>query len=102
MVSADTADLRAETTELLRQVRLIELQTARLVDQHLAGSYQSIFKGQGIAFAEVRAYEPGMTHHRLERHGPDRHPAREAVHGGARATVMLVVDMSGSLDLGSR
>lgn len=104
MVSADTADLRAETTELLRQVRLIELQTARLVDQHLAGSYQSIFKGQGIAFAEVRAYEPGDDVRTIDWNVTARTgiPHVKQFTEERELTVMLVVDMSGSLDLGSR
>ena len=50
---------REATMALLREVRRIEIQTSRLVDQHLSGSYQSLFKGRGVAFSEVRAYTPG-------------------------------------------
>ena len=104
MASGNPADLRAETTELLRQVRLIELQTARLVDQHLAGSYQSIFKGQGIAFAEVRAYEPGDDVRTIDWNVTARTgiPHVKQFTEERELTVMLVVDMSGSLDLGTR
>lgn len=104
MASENPADLRAETTELLRQVRLIELQTARLVDQHLAGSYQSIFKGQGIAFAEVRAYEPGDDVRTIDWNVTARTgiPHVKQFTEERELTVMLVVDMSGSLDLGTR
>ena len=49
-------EARERTAELLREIRRIEIQTSRLVTQHLSGSYQSVFRGQGIAFAEVRAY----------------------------------------------
>jgi uncharacterized protein (DUF58 family) len=88
---------------LLREVRRIEIQTSRLVDQHLSGSYQSLFKGRGVAFSEVRAYEPGddvrsidwnVTARTGESHVKLFTEEREL-------TVMLLVDMSASLDLGS-
>lgn len=43
----------------LRQIRRIELRTRRLVNEAFAGAYRSVFKGQGMAFESVRAYEPG-------------------------------------------
>jgi uncharacterized protein (DUF58 family) len=97
------AEAREATTALLREVRRIEIQTSRLVDQHLAGSYQSLFKGRGVAFSEVRAYEPGddvrsidwnVTARTGESHVKLFTEEREL-------TVMLLVDMSASLDLGS-
>jgi uncharacterized protein (DUF58 family) len=45
--------------ELLARIRKIEIYTSRLVDNQLAGQYHSVFKGRGIAFAEVRQYFPG-------------------------------------------
>ncbi|MGQ0538347.1 MAG: DUF58 domain-containing protein [Gemmatimonadaceae bacterium] len=45
--------------EVLRQVRLIELRTRGLVNSVFAGEYRSVFKGQGMEFAEVREYQPG-------------------------------------------
>ena len=97
------AEAREATMALLREVRRIEIQTSRLVDQHLAGSYQSLFKGRGVAFSEVRAYEPGddvrsidwnVTARTGESHVKLFTEEREL-------TVMLLVDMSASLDLGS-
>ncbi|WP_146662876.1 DUF58 domain-containing protein [Enhygromyxa salina] len=97
------AEAREATTALLREVRRIEIQTSRLVDQHLSGSYQSLFKGRGVAFSEVRAYEPGddirsidwnVTARTGEAHVKLFTEEREL-------TVMLLVDMSASLDLGS-
>lgn len=94
---------REATMALLREVRRIEIQTSRLVDQHLSGSYQSLFKGRGVAFSEVRAYEPGddvrtidwnVTARTGEAHVKLFTEEREL-------TVMLLVDMSSSLDLGS-
>ncbi|MFO7567543.1 MAG: DUF58 domain-containing protein [Enhygromyxa sp.] len=98
-----TEEAREATTALLREVRRIEIQTSRLVDQHLSGSYQSLFKGRGVAFSEVRAYEPGddvrtidwnVTARTGEAHVKLFTEEREL-------TVMLLVDMSASLDLGS-
>ena len=45
--------------ELLKKIRKIEIYTSRLVNQQLAGQYQSVFKGRGIAFSEVRQYQHG-------------------------------------------
>ena len=45
--------------EILRQVRLLELRTRGLVNSVFAGEYRSVFKGQGMEFAEVREYQPG-------------------------------------------
>src|SRR5262250_2129771 len=45
--------------ELLAALRTIEIHTARLANQQLSGTYASSFKGQGLAFREVRPYQPG-------------------------------------------
>ena len=45
--------------EVLRQVRLIELRTRGIVTSIFSGEYQSVFRGQGMEFSEVREYEPG-------------------------------------------
>ena len=45
--------------ELLKRVRQIEIATDRAVESALAGGYQSVFRGHGMAFEEVRAYAPG-------------------------------------------
>ena len=47
------------TEELMREVRRLEVRARRRVDQLLGGQYHSVFKGQGIEFAEVREYQPG-------------------------------------------
>lgn len=99
-----TEDARERTTALLREIRRIEIQTSRLVNQHLAGSYQSVFRGQGIAFAEVRAYEPGDDVRTIDWNVTARTgaPHVKLFTEERELTVMLVVDMSASLDLGSR
>ena len=45
--------------ELIRRIRKIEIATSRLVNDQLAGQYHSVFKGRGMAFSEVRQYQPG-------------------------------------------
>jgi uncharacterized protein (DUF58 family) len=45
--------------ELIKKIRKIEIHTKRMVNDQLAGSYQSVFKGRGMAFEEVRQYQPG-------------------------------------------
>jgi uncharacterized protein (DUF58 family) len=92
------------TTELLREIRRIEIQTSRLVAQHLAGSYQSVFKGRGISFAEVRPYTAGDDVRAIDWNVTARtgEPYVKLFSEERELTVMLVVDMSASLDLGSR
>jgi len=48
-----------EVQEILKRIRRIELETNRLVEGLIAGSYRSVFKGRGIEFSEVREYIPG-------------------------------------------
>ncbi len=48
-----------DTAEILKRVRRIEIETGKLVKETFAGEYLSVFKGQGIEFAEVRQYIPG-------------------------------------------
>jgi uncharacterized protein (DUF58 family) len=96
-------EARERTTELLREVRRIEIQTSRLVDQHLSGSYQSMFKGQGVAFSEVRAYEPGDDVRSIDWNVTARtgEPHVKLFTEERELTVMLIVDMSASLDFGT-
>ncbi len=45
--------------ELVKKLKKIEIYTSRLANNQLAGSYHSVFKGRGMAFSEVRQYQPG-------------------------------------------
>jgi len=97
-------EAKARTAQLLREIRRIEIQTSRLVTQHLAGSYQSVFKGQGVAFSEVRGYIPGDDVRTIDWNVTARtgEPHVKLFAEERELTVMLVVDMSASLDLGTR
>lgn len=89
-----------ETREVLRQVRRIEIVTRRAVNDQLAGRYHSVFKGQGMAFSEVRPYTPGDD----IRHIDWNVSARHSDHGlfvkqfteEREMTVVLAVDLSAS------
>jgi len=43
----------------MSNLRRLEIRTRRMVNESLAGSYHSVFKGRGMDFAEVREYSPG-------------------------------------------
>lgn len=84
--------------DVLRQVRLIELRTRRLVNSVLAGEYRSVFKGQGMEFAEVREYQQGDEVRTIDWNVTARmgRPFVKRYIEERELTVMLVVDMSGS------
>ena len=84
--------------ELLRQLRKIEFVTARLANDQLAGSYTSVFKGQGLAFRDVRQYQHGDDVRKIDWNVTARmSDAFVKVFVEERElTVMLVVDLSAS------
>lgn len=88
---------------ILQQVKLIELQTRRLVNSLFAGEYRSVFKGQGLEFAEVREYLPGDEVRSIDWNvtARMRRPFVKRYIEERELTVMLVVDLSGSERFGS-
>jgi uncharacterized protein (DUF58 family) len=90
--------------ELLAALRTIEIHTAHLANQQLAGTYSSSFKGQGIAFREVRPYQPGDDVRTIDWNVSARmNEAFVKVFVEEREmTVMLVVDLSASERFGTR
>ena len=90
--------------EVLRKVRRIELRTRRLVDESLAGSYHSVFKGRGMEFAEVREYEPGDDVRTVDWNVSARmgHPFVKKFTEERELTVVLVVDASASGRFGTQ
>jgi uncharacterized protein (DUF58 family) len=90
--------------EVLRQVRLIELRTRGLVDSLFAGEYRSVFKGQGMEFAEVREYLPGDEVRSIDWNvtARMRRPYVKRYIEERELTVMLAVDVSGSERFGTR
>ncbi len=91
------------TRDLLRQIRRIEIKTRRIVDENLAGKYHSAFKGQGMEFSEVRAYQAGDDIRSIDWNVTARmgEPFIKKFVEERELTVMLLVDMSGSTEYGS-
>ena len=89
--------------ELLKKVRKIEIKTKSLSHQIFAGEYHSAFKGRGMAFAEVREYQYGDDIRDIEWNVTARFnkPFVKVFEEERELTVMLCVDVSGSLEFGS-
>ena len=92
-----------ETSELLRRVRQIEIKTKGLSNNIFAGEYHSAFKGRGMAFAEVREYQYGDDIRDIEWNVTARFnkPFVKVFEEERELTVMLCVDVSGSLEFGT-
>ena len=90
--------------EILRQVKLIELRTRGLVNSVFTGEYHSVFKGQGMEFAEVREYQPGDEVRSIDWNvtARMRRPFVKRYVEERELTVMLVVDLSGSERFGTQ
>jgi uncharacterized protein (DUF58 family) len=88
--------------EVLRQVKLIELRARRLVTSLFSGEYRSVFRGQGIEFAEVRAYETGDDYRAIDWNVSARmgSPFVKTYEEERELTLLLVVDRSGSVRFG--
>lgn len=91
------------TEETRRKIRRIEISTARLVDEVFAGKYESLFKGRGVEFAEVREYLPGDDVRTIDWNVTARtgRPFVKKHEEERELTVILVVDASASQDFGS-
>ena len=90
--------------EILRQVKLIELRTRGLVNSVFTGEYHSVFKGQGMEFAEVREYQAGDEVRSIDWNvtARMRRPFVKRYVEERELTVMLVVDLSGSERFGTQ
>jgi len=91
------------TKELLKQVRQIEIRTKGLVNHLFSGEYHSVFKGRGMEFSEVREYQYGDDIRNIDWNVTARfgHPYIKIFEEERELTVMLMVDISGSLMFGS-
>ena len=92
------------TNELLARIRRIEITTRKLVSDGFAGEYHSVFKGRGMEFDEVRQYYPGDDVRTIDWNVTARtgEPYVKSYIEERELTVMLVVDVSGSGDFGTR
>ena len=90
--------------ELLKALRKIEITTNRLATEQLSGNYTSVFKGQGLAFREVRQYQPGDDVRTIDWNVSARMSDTyvKVFVEEREMTVMLVVDLSRSEQFGTR
>jgi uncharacterized protein (DUF58 family) len=90
--------------DLIKRIRRLEITTRMVVSQLLAGQYHSVFKGRGMAFSEVRQYQPGDEVRTIDWNVTARmNETYVKVFTEERElTVMLVVDVSGSHEFGSK
>lgn len=90
--------------EILKKVKLLEISTRKLVNSTFAGQYSSAFKGQGMTFSDFREYVPGddvrdISWNLTARTGK---PFIKKYEEERELTLMLVVDVSGSMAFGSK
>ena len=93
-----------ETSEIIKKVRKIEIKTRGLSSNIFAGQYHSAFKGRGMAFSEVREYQFGDDVRDIDWNVTARfhRPYVKVFEEERELTVMLLIDVSGSLDFGTK
>ena len=89
--------------ELVKKIRYIQIYTSKAVNDVLAGEYHSVFKGQGMEFDEVRAYQPGDDIRTIDWNVTARtgHPYVKRYVEEREITVFFLVDLSASGSFGS-
>src|SRR5712692_6147319 len=90
--------------EIIRQIRRLQLRARRAVEDLLGGEYHSVFKGMGMAFEEVREYQPGDDIRTIDWNVTARmgHPFIKRYIEERELTVILLVDWSSSHQFGSQ
>src|ERR1043165_8928472 len=91
------------TRDVLRQIRRLQLRARRAVEDPLGGAYRSVFKGTGIAFEEVREYQPGDDIRSIDWNVTARmgHPFIKRFVEERELKVMLMLDTSASMNFSS-
>ncbi len=92
-----------DTNEIFKRVRQIEIKTRGLSNNIFAGEYHSAFKGRGMAFSEVREYQYGDDIRDIDWNVTARYnkPFVKIFEEERELTVMLLIDVSGSLSFGT-
>ena len=103
MVTSLNVVTTVETSDVLKKVRKIEIKTRGLSRNIFAGQYHSAFKGRDMAFAEVREYQYGDDVRDIDWNVTARfqRPYVKVFEEERELTVMLLIDVSGSLDFGT-
>ncbi len=97
-------DPSPDASALPALVRRLELRAKRLMENRAVGAYDSVFRGHGIEFSEVRAYQPGDPFQAIDWKVTARmgKPFIKKFVEERELTVLLAVDLSGSTDFGTR
>jgi len=90
--------------DIVKKVKQIEIRTRRKTEATLMGQYHSAFKGQGMTFAEVRPYQFGDEIRRIDwnKTARFREPFVKVMEEERELTMMLLVDISASMDYGTK
>ncbi len=104
MVKDKDEGKKTVSSDLLKKVKLLELRTRVQVRDVFGGKYQSIFKGQGMDFAEVREYIPGDDIRSIDWNVSARmdSPYVKIFREERELTILLMVDVSGSGNFGTQ
>jgi len=96
--------VKMDTKELLKKVRKIEIKTRRLSDHIFSGEYHTSFKGRGMTFSEVRQYQYGDDIRAIDWNVTARYnePYIKIFEEERELTMLLMVDVSGSENFGSK
>ncbi|MDR3092866.1 MAG: DUF58 domain-containing protein [Endomicrobium sp.] len=103
-MTADVLDRYVSDKDILKkQVRRLEIKSNKLVSEIFAGEYQSVFKGQGIEFAEVREYQIGDDFRSIDRNVTARYgkPYIKLFSEERELTIIFLIDISSSQCFGS-
>jgi len=89
--------------ELAKKIRYLQIRTSKAVNDVLAGQYESVFKGRGMEFDEVREYQPGDDIRTIDWNVTARvgHPYVKRFVEERELTVIFLVDLSASGAFGS-
>jgi uncharacterized protein (DUF58 family) len=92
-----------DTLALLKKVRKIEIKTRRVTNSIFSGEYHTVFKGRGMTFSEVREYQFGDEVRAIDWNVTARfnHPYVKVFEEERELTVMLLLDVSGSINFGT-
>ena len=95
---------KRSTSEILSRIRRLEIRTRRTVETAFAGQYQSVFKGRGMNFEEVRPYQIGDEIRNIEWNVTARmgEPFVKKYVEERELTILLLLDLSASGGFGSR
>ncbi|AZZ59461.1 DUF58 domain-containing protein [Riemerella anatipestifer] len=93
-----------QVKDIIKKVKQIEIRTKKRIDAALMGQYHSAFKGQGMAFSEVRQYQFGDDIRRIDWNKTARfkEPFVKVMEEERELTIMLLVDISASMDYGTK